>query len=231
MNAPRAIPLVPPERGHLHDHPHGKRDTALWLGIIVSVAVHFLVFAFWPQMQAERMEVARNTLTAVDLPPAVEIPQAPPAIARPATPVPTPAADVREDITIAPTTFEANPVSELPPPPPPDEGAGGSLRDAPTFTPYTVRPRLLNRAEVQHILMLEYPPLLKEARIGGRAMVWFFIDEEGRVLETRLKESSGHEKLDEAALRVASAMRFSPAMNRDKRTKVWVQFPVIFQVR
>ena len=79
--------------------------------------------------------------------------------------------------------------------------------------------------------MREYPPLLKEARIGGTAIVWFFIDEEGRVLETRLKESSGHPKLDEAALRVASAMEFSPALNRDRRTKVWVQFPVIFEVR
>ena len=123
------------------------------------------------------------------------------------------------------------PVSELPLPPPSDEGAGASIRDAPTFTPYTVRPRLLNREAVQQILIKEYPQLLKDARIGGTTLVWFFIDEDGRVLETRVKESSGHEQLDRAALRVASAMEFSPALNRDRRVQVWVQFPVIFQVR
>ena len=181
-------------------------------------------------MQADELQVARNTLTAVELPPQVEIPDRPETIARPATPV-VASAEVGEDVTIAPTTFEANPVRELPLPPPPEEKGETSLRDNPTFTPYTVRPRLLNAGEIGRILQAEYPPLLREAGIGGSVRVWFFLDTDGRVLETRVEQSSGHPQLDQAALRVAGAMRFSPALNRDREVQVWVRFPIVFQIR
>ena len=77
----------------------------------------------------------------------------------------------------------------------------------------------------------EYPPLLRDAGIGGTANIWFFIDENGRVQDTRIQESSGHQQLDEAALRVADIMRFTAALNRDKKVPVWVAFPITFQVR
>lgn len=226
MNARTAVPHVPQDA---HQH-HGKRDTALWLGVILSVGIHFLAFLYWPEMQADELVVARAELTAVDLPPEVEIPAQPQAIARPATPIAA-ATQVSEEITIAPTTFEANPVSELPPPPLPSDDGTTSLRDQPTFTPYTVSPTLLNRSEVQKILVREYPQLLKAAGIGGTAIVWFFLDVDGRVLETRIHASTGHPQLDEAALHIAETMRFSPALNRDRKVQVWVQFPVHFRVR
>ena len=77
----------------------------------------------------------------------------------------------------------------------------------------------------------EYPPLLRDAGIGGRAVVFFFIDEEGSVQDFRISESSGHQALDDAALAVADVYRFSAALNRDKKVPVWVQFPITFQVR
>jgi len=79
-------------------------------------------------------------------------------------------------------------------------------------------------------MVQKYPPLLREAGIGGVVRVYFFIDEDGRVLQTRLDQSSGHQQLDEAALAVAGMYRFSPALNRDERVKVWVSFPIQFQV-
>jgi protein TonB len=65
--------------------------------------------------------------------------------------------------------------------------------------------------------------------VGGTVRVYFFIGEEGRVEHTRIDQSSGHEALDEAALRVASVYRFSPALNRDEPVPVWVSFPITFQ--
>ena len=47
----------------------------------------------------------------------------------------------------------------------------------------------------------------------------------------QVNASSGQPTLDEAALRVARIMEFSPAMNRDKTVPVWVKVPITFQVR
>jgi TonB family protein len=99
----------------------------------------------------------------------------------------------------------------------------------PTFTPFTVAPSIRNRREVVEAMNAEYPPLLREAGVGGTVRVYFFIGEEGRVEHTRIDQSSGHEALDEAALRVASVYRFSPALNRDEPVPVWVSFPITFQ--
>ena len=108
---------------------------------------------------------------------------------------------------------------------------GIALSEEPTFTPMTVRPEILNRNEVMAAMEREYPPLLRDAGIGGTVRVHFFITETGEVGNSLLAESSGHQALDQAALRVASVYRFSPAMNRDDPVPVWVQFGITFQVR
>jgi protein TonB len=101
----------------------------------------------------------------------------------------------------------------------------------PTFTPFTVQPQLRNAAEVQGILQSEYPALLRDAGVGGRVIVWFFIDENGTVQNAQVNEGSGQPQIDEAALRVARQFDFSPAQNGDLPTAVWVQIPITFQPR
>ncbi|MGH7482848.1 MAG: energy transducer TonB [Longimicrobiales bacterium] len=199
-----------------------------WGSLLAAVVVHFAMFAFWPEMSVADVSYDPAELEAIELPPEVEIPPPPEQIARPATPVVSASADIEEDITIAPTTFEDNPIENLPPPP---SSSGGDLAAAPTFTPFTVRPELKNRSEVQQALQRHYPPLLKDAGIGGTVMVWFFIDESGRVQKTQVKVGSGHDGLDNAALAVADVMQFTPALNRDKKVPVWVALPIVFEVR
>ncbi len=104
------------------------------------------------------------------------------------------------------------------------------LSAGPVFTPMTVRPEIRNRSEIVAALMREYPALLRDAGIGGQVVVWFFISEDGTVLDRRVSESSGHNPLDEAALNVADIFRFTPALNRDERVPVWIQLPLTFQV-
>ena len=201
--------------------------TWLWGSMIAATLVHFSAFAFWPQLSAADISFKQTELESVTLPPDIEIPPPPKAIARPATPV-IASTNVDEDITIAPTTFEENPVENLPPPP---EEKTQDLSAAPTFTPYTVAPSILNRDAVVKAMEREYPPLLRDAGIGGTVKVYFFIDETGKVIDHRIDQSSGHQALDEAALKVADVYRFSPALNRDKKVPVWVSFPITFQVR
>ena len=202
-------------------------NTWFWGSVLAATAVHFAMFMFWPTLTAEDVSFDSEELVAIELPPEVEIPPPPQAISRPATPV-IAAADISEDITIAPTTFEDNPVEELPPPP--DEEAV-DISAAPTFTPYTVRPDLINEAEVRRALEREYPPILRDAGIGGTVNVHFFIDEEGMVQRTLVAQTSGHASLDEAALRVANVFRFTPALNLDKVVPVWIALPIMFQTR
>ena len=202
-------------------------STWFWGSMIAATLAHFGVFALWPDLTAEDISFQESEVQTIELPPEIEIPPPPKTIARPATPV-IATTDIDEDITIAPTTFEENPVENLPPPP---AEKTQDLSAAPTFTPYTVAPSILNRDAVVKAMEREYPPLLRDAGIGGTVKVYFFIDETGKVIDHRIDQSSGHQALDEAALKVADVYRFSPALNRDKKVPVWVSFPITFQVR
>ncbi len=133
-----------------------------------------------------------------------------------------------------PTTFENNPVDELEPPPlpaPPKDVAPRDIQAAPTFTPYTVRPDIRNRADVARAMEDGYPPLLRDAGIGGTTQVWFFIDQSGVVQKTQVNQSSGHQALDDAALEVAGKIRFTAALNDGEPVPVWISLPITFTVR
>ena len=216
-----------PSRETANDRFKKSFNTWFWGSVFAATVLHFVMFAFWPNMTAEDVSFDSEELEAVNIPPEIEIPPPPQAISRPATPV-IAAADISEDITIAPTTFEDNPVEALPPPP--DEEAV-DLSSAPTFTPHTVRPDLTNQREVERALEREYPPILRDNGIGGQVTVNFFIDEEGTVQRALIAQTSGHASLDEAALRVANVCKFTPALNLDKVVPVWIAMPIVFQTR
>jgi TonB family protein len=102
---------------------------------------------------------------------------------------------------------------------------------APRFTPYTVKPNLLNRNEVSRALVRHYPPMLRDAGVGGTVLTWVFVDERGTVAKAEVRTSSGNGELDRAALAVARVMRFSPARDRDREVGVWIQLPIVFRTR
>ena len=196
-----------------------------WGSMITATVLHFVFFAFLDFGEPEDVSLSMDDIITMDIPPEVEIPPPPEAIARPATPVVT-TATIDEDITIAPVTFDENPVENLPPPP--DE-VETDISAAPAFTPYTVAPDYTNADEVRRALEREYPPLLRDAGIGGTVQVWFFIDENGTVQNQVVNATSGHQALDDAALRVAPVFHFTPALNRDKAVPVWVSLPITFR--
>jgi TonB family protein len=105
------------------------------------------------------------------------------------------------------------------------------IRKRPTFMPFTKAPELLHREEIGRALVREYPPLLRDAGIGGTTLIWFFINEKGEVENTAVKKTSGTPALDEASLRIAKLMRFTPAKNRDKVVPVWIEIPIQFQAK
>jgi periplasmic protein TonB len=228
MSAAEAVPQLEILEETANERLKRTFSSWFWASMIAATVVHFGVFALWPNVTAKDVSFDTGELEAIDLPPEVDIPPPPKAIARPATPVIAAGPDIDQDLTIAPTTFKDNPVEDLPPPP---AEVATDISAAPTFTPYTVAPTLLNRDEVMRALERNYPALLRDAGIGGKVEVYFFIDETGKVQQTRINKSSGQDALDQAALQVASVYKFSPALNRDKKVPVWVSLPITFQVQ
>ena len=229
MNA-QAIPAEPGLRYVETENDRFKRSFGSWFwgSMITATVVHFMLFQFWPTQTADDVSFTSEDLEVIELPPEIEIPPPPEAISRPATPVMA-VTEIDDDITIAPTTFADNPVDDLPPPPTDDGGT--DLSAAPVFTPMTVRPEILNRGEVLQALMRLYPPILRDAGIGGTVEVWFFISEEGTVIDQRVSEPSAHTQLNEAALEVAEVFKFSPALNRETIVQVWIRLPITFEVQ
>jgi protein TonB len=99
------------------------------------------------------------------------------------------------------------------------------------FVPMTQQPMLKNVAEVERALQRLYPPLLRDAGVGGSTIMWFLIDEQGMVVKTQVFKPSGYKQFDDAAVNVAEVMRFSPAKNHEKVVRVWVQVPITFTAR
>lgn len=221
---------APAPMGHrtANDRLKGSFNNWFWGSIAIAALVHFALLAFWPDMTATDVSMSTEVMEAVDIPPEVDIPPPPEQIQRPAIPVISTDVNIDPDITIEETTFEDNPVSDLPPPP---TGTGVDVSDQPTFTPYEVAPEMQNRGAYVSALTSNYPATLRDAGIGGTVRVWLFIDPTGSVQDTRIVESSGYPELDEAAIESAAVLEFSPALNRDQRVPVWIQFPVTFQVQ
>lgn len=201
--------------------------TWFWASMIVAALVHSGMFALWPEMVAA-VETFESDPLEVIAPPDIAIPAPPEEIAKPALPIPVSDLEVSEELTIESTSWDQYTVDQLPPPP---TQTAADVSNVPPFTPFTVGPEVLNRAEVARAMEREYPPLLRDANIGGTVKVYFFVDERGRVADRRIHESSTHPSLDEAALAVAEAFRFRPALNRDQQVAVWVSIPIVFRVQ
>lgn len=198
----------------------------LWGSIIVATVLHFALIQFFPPLTAADLSFGVTEFAAVDLPPEIEIPPPPEAITRPAVPV-VAQAILEEDVTIAPTTFEQNPVEMLPPPP---SSAVRRLEEGPVFTPYTVAPSIRDRERAVRIIQEKYPRILQDAGIGGTVVVWALIDEQGVVRKCQIHTGCGVPMLDEAALAAVAEFGFHPALNNDKNVPVWVSIPITFAV-
>ena len=110
--------------------------------------------------------------------------------------------------------------------------AGATAQSAdpgePRAMPMTVQPQLANPEQAARAMYSVYPPLLRDAGVESVAKVWIYVDEKGRVLATRLNETSGYVAMDEAARKVAEVMRFSPARNGEAVVPAWIVMNIRF---
>ena len=212
-------------RGAANDDFKRSFPSWFWGSMIAATMVHFLAFATWPEMSVAVVPPDDDVIR-VSPAPDVPIPEPPAPIERPVTPVFT--REIGDEFTIPDVTFDNYLPATLPPPP---DNVEKASPDAPRWTPVDVLPYIRNRDEITRALTREYPPLLRDAGIGGTTRVWFHVDETGKVIRTQVHTSSGHKPLDEAALRIAPLYEFAPALNRDRPVAVWVSLDVTFRPR
>jgi len=92
-------------------------------------------------------------------------------------------------------------------------------------------PELSNRAEIGRALSQEYPPALRDARLGGTVRLRFRVTAEGRVDSASVRVLwASRPEFGEAAVRVLERMRFRPARHHGAAVAVWGMIPVRFEV-
>ncbi len=227
-DAPPAIPARPspaPSGAAVTANQRFKGTSAHWTraGLVVAVAAHAAAFAL-VRFDVQPLRAAEERALELVVPPEADLPPPPEEVARPRAPV-VGDLEVDPEATIAVPDWDRE---RRPPPPPRAPTAGG---EGPRFIPYDTPPVLRNGAEIGRALEAEYPRDLRAAGIAGRVELWLYVSAEGHVERSEVKTSSGSERLDAVALRVAGAMRFSPARNRDRATAVWVSQWVTFRIR
>jgi TonB family protein len=215
----------PTEHRPANDLLKDRFEDVFAVSLIAATLAHFVGLQIWPAITVPDWSNAAGAVPEIVDLETIPLTAPPERLARPAPPVVVSGAPV--EATIPVVRFDQ--VVALPPPdPPPSDPESASRRP---FTPFEVAPRLTNPEEFARALMRAYPVSLRSAGIGGTVTLLVHIDESGRVLEARVDSDSGYQRLDETALDLVGLMRFTPALNRDRRVAVWVELPIEFRTR
>ncbi len=116
-------------------------------------------------------------------------------------------------------------------PPDDDFGVGGSgvADPADPPLPVIVGPRLDHRFAAS--FQPPYPESARRAGEEGRVILRVLVGPDGRPSRVEIEQSSGHARLDEAAIRHALRVwRFVPGTRGDVATEMWTKIPVLFRL-
>ncbi len=138
----------------------------------------------------------------------------------------TEAEPVSDEQALQVATLSPNPLGSRPAPAAPRFTMVLVEKDRGALTASEVPPKLQNWDEVSAQLLREYRPT---ERRDGKVVVRIRVDETGRAADSLLTESSGDPSLDAAVLAIVPAMRFKPAMSRDRRVAAWTELPIEFE--
>ncbi len=93
-------------------------------------------------------------------------------------------------------------------------------------------PVILPRADAAYLKNPppKYPRIMLRRGIEGTVLVSAQVLDDGRCQHVKLKESSGHRLLDEAALSAVKSWLFVPAQKGDMKIVAWVDIPIDFRI-
>lgn len=76
----------------------------------------------------------------------------------------------------------------------------------------------------------DYPALSRRLREEGRVVLRVLVTEEGAPQQVELRQTSGHPRLDQAALEAVRRWHFAPARRGADRLAAWVLVPLAFSL-
>ena len=76
-----------------------------------------------------------------------------------------------------------------------------------------------------------YPAISKRLGEQGRVVVRVLIDENGLPQQAELQTSSGHARLDQAALNAVMSWRYVPGRKAGKVQAMWFHVPITFDLK
>ena len=212
----------------------------------VAVAERAPLFVDWIAPPAAAPAVAaeppRSRPAAVRPPAAPPVPLpvpprrsvAPPA--RTSTPlVAAPAAARPAPFAAAPAESPAPPVEvalTMPAPPAPPAPPAAADSPTPPVPPAAPQPRTVSATAVQYVVAPapEYPAASSRLRETGTVVVQVLIGEDGAARELRVARSSGHPRLDAAAVAALRKARFRPYTEDGRALAVWAPAPIEFEL-
>jgi protein TonB len=185
---------------------------AVIYALVTGLAHHAIEVARAP-VETKIIEEAKEQRFEPPPPPAVQLAEPPPAF------VPPPEVHIEKPPPPPPKSTAITAVTRVPPPPAP--------------VPAPVEPvRVLPKLDARRSQEPEYP--LASRRLGeqGSVVLEVLVDVDGRVSEARLVQSSGFERLDQAALAgVKNNYRFVPGTVDGKPQPMWYTFKFNWKLR
>lgn len=209
-------------------------------GIAVAMLAGHVALA-WALLQVAPVREAAREIAPllVDL-----IVPAPP-VPRPTVPRPAPAAAARTQpapppVVAAPPAPPETPAPAMVVPPPvapaPVAAPVAAPQDAPPATSGPTAPPAPRQVAITAVAylappVLAYPPEARRAREEGIVHVGVLVDADGRPREWAVLRTSGHARLDDAALATVRATRFRPYTENGVALPFRVVMPLLFELR
>ncbi|MDQ8192258.1 energy transducer TonB [Roseibacillus persicicus] len=215
---------------HVYRPPRGNRPLNIAAAVVGGLVFTFLVFYVIPLMQ--KLEGEKQTKTTVlevaqieEAPDEFEVEEEPPPPEDEPEPEPELTLDT-EPLDIADIPFDIGagvggkmmldlkPNFEVANDP---NALGGNDLDTPPRPTSKPPPR--------------YPKDLLKKKQGGKVIVLVTVDERGSVTNASVKESSGFQSMDQAALTAAKRWKFKPGIKGGRKAVMTAKIPFTFRVK
>jgi len=212
------------------DYAQQQRDpTKHLVGLAIVALLHVLIiYALVTGLAHKVIDVIKKPIETkiveeVKPPPPPETPPPPP----PKLSTPPPPFIPPPEVQIAVTPPPAATITAVTATPPPPVAAIVPTPPPVTHAPVHVPP-VIDAA--RSCAKPEYPPSSRRAEESGTVTLRFLIDVDGRAIKAEVGHTSGHKRLDEAALAALSLCKFKAGTVDGKPEQTWAQVQYVWRL-